>query len=175
MVDSSCSFTVQWNNNTDIKHLTTGQYLEVTNYKPTTIISSTGILAQLYCDIVGKLYDSIIITLPAIQHFKASNKFFVVSDFPPAFQPNHFYITVTISSNDIEGLQVDGSSALCYRQTSSIMMSRESYTVLIVEISKGLHTITQVNKVPFGLLINGKSIHEGYGYPAGFQFNNDVP
>ncbi|VDI46271.1 Hypothetical predicted protein [Mytilus galloprovincialis] len=174
--DSPLNFTVMQGNisQTEIKHLTTGQFIEVTNYKPTTIRSTTGILVQLYCDTNGPSYDSVMVTLPAIQHFKASYKFVAVSDFPPGYQPNSYYITVIIQTNAIDGLQFDGVSSLSFIQASSIGMSGQSYSILIKDISKGLHTITQVNNVPFGLIINGKTKHQGYAYPAGFLFNSGV-
>ncbi|CAG2223385.1 unnamed protein product [Mytilus edulis] len=153
-----------------------GQYLEVTNYKPTTIRSSTGILVQLYCDSNGLSYDSVMVTLPAVQHFKAEYQFVVVSDFPPGYQPNNYYMTVIIPTNAVVGLKYDGYLLVSFIQKSSIVMSGQTYSILIKEISRsGLHTLTQVNNVTFGLIINGKTTHQGYAYPAGFQFNNGAP
>lgn len=176
--DSPSSITIQQGNNTksDIKHLTAGQYLEVTNYKPTTIRSSTGILVQLYCDSNGLSYDSVMVTLPAVQHFKAEYQFVVVSDFPPGYQPNNYYMTVIIPTNAVVGLKYDGYLLVSFIQKSSIVMSGQTYSILIKEISRsGLHTLTQVNNATFGLIINGKTTHQGYAYPAGFQFNNGAP
>ncbi|VDI63934.1 Hypothetical predicted protein [Mytilus galloprovincialis] len=176
--DSPSSITIQQGNNTksDIKHLTVGQYLEVTNYKPTTIRSSTGILVQLYCDSNGLSYDSVMVTLPAVQHFKAEYQFVVVSDFPPGYQPNNYYMTVIIPTHAVFGLKYDGYLLVSFIQKSSIVMSGQTYSILIKEISRsGLHTLTQVNNVTFGLIINGKTTHQGYAYPAGFQFNNGAP
>ncbi|XP_063419375.1 uncharacterized protein LOC134702403 [Mytilus trossulus] len=173
--DSPSSLTIQQGNYTISgfkKNITAGQYLEVNSDKPTTLRSSSGILVQLYCDSHGLSYDSVMVTLPAISHFKAGYQFVAVSDFPPGYQPNNYYMTVIIPTNAVDGLKYDGYLWVSFIQKFSIVVSGHSYSILIKEISSGLHTLTQVNNVTFGLIVNGKTTHQGYAYPAGFHFNN---
>ncbi|XP_063404644.1 IgGFc-binding protein-like [Mytilus trossulus] len=156
------------------KTLQAGEFLELTNYVTTTINSNHGILVQIYCDTTSqtKTYDSIMVTLPSIQHYKSEYQLVVVSDFPDDQPPDHFYITIMIRSDAIHGIRLDGKSKIQYIYTSNnISMLAQSYLVLIHEIQPGGHTIEQIDDVPFGLIVNGKTTLEGYGYPAGFRLN----
>lgn len=83
------------------------------------------------------------------------------------------YITIIIKSSAVAGISLNQSTNIIFKGRSKITFNNDAYSILAVEMTQGMHEISQKDDIPFGLIVYGRTSRtdklngSGYGYVAG--------
>lgn len=79
---------------------------------------------------------------------------------------NYHYVTVTIPTNGISSLLLDGSPV---NETLFTPIGSSGYSAAGIEIELGSHTLSNANNIPFGIYVYGFASYDSYGYAGGLS------
>ncbi|XP_063952702.1 IgGFc-binding protein-like [Lytechinus pictus] len=120
---------------------------------------------SVYTDDAG---DSSMTIVPAVEQWTSGEVSFFVVD--QQSTEAHDYISVTIETDNDQGLVIDSISLGALSSSSVEVLRHAGYTVFRVEIDPGYHTLRHVDEdVKFSVIVYGDDVYNSYAYPSRFE------